>query len=296
MTQCTCKKKNGEQCTNTALPSLQFCGIHKNCKTPVEHVKKKVYKPTKRLGSGGFGEVWLLQAQDGSRLVMKKSLQHNTQEIEKQYANLERISRLDSPFFVRPILLDSQKKWFVMEYLPSMMPLDSIFRDKTPMTHTARLRLGRSLHDAITLLHTHGIVHHDIKPANIMVNPKTGDMKLIDFGMSCKTDDCKTTTVSGTLKYFSPHLLHYCHPYKDSFRVTKVFTYDDYKNYDTWAVGLILLTLTDPLYKNKILSAGKKWTDLRHFYEKEKKKFKTVLEHSNQSIQSYFNIPNALTV
>jgi serine/threonine protein kinase len=295
MERCMCQKKNGEQCTNKKRPSSQFCGIHKQCKTPVQHTNKKKYKRIRRLGSGGFGEVWLLQAQDGSRFVMKKSLGHNTQEIEKQYTNLKRVSTLHSPFFVRPVLLDSQKKWFIMEYLPAMMPLDTIFHEKTPMTQTARLHLGRSLHDAMNLLHTHGIIHHDIKPANIMVNPKTGDMKLIDFGMSCKKDDCKTTTtVSGTLKYFSPYMLHYCHPSHDSFRVTKVFTYDDYMNYDKWAVGLILLTLTDPLYRNKILSAGKTWKDLRDFYEKEKKKLNTVVHNSNTSIESFFNISDAL--
>lgn len=295
--RCACKKKDGQQCTNRALGSSPFCGIHKTCKHPFFNSQKKqqkmVYKPKERLGAGNFGQVWLLEASDGSRLVMKKSHDGNTQEIERQYQNLERVAKLNSRAFVQPVMMDPQKRWFVMEHLPSMIALDKIFKDKIPMKASARKRLGQSLYEAISLLHNHGIVHHDLKPANLMVDPSTGDMKLIDFGMSCERDACNKPYVSGTLLYFPPELLDRCQKTEKSFSVVKPFTFQEYVDYDNWATGLILLTLTDPQYKNMFLFQLKSWTELRDRYRK-KKEMKKKLREANQKIEYFFGITDAL--
>ena len=54
-----------------------------------------------------------------------------------------------------------------------------------------------------------GIAHRDVKPENIMINPKTGDIKYLDFGISCMEDDCERKNVNaGTLYFMAPELMN----------------------------------------------------------------------------------------
>lgn len=60
--------------------------------------------------------------------------------------------------------------------------------------------------DAVDFIHSEGIVHRDIKPANIIYNPTTNIFTLIDFGLSCITDQCKQLV--GTIKFISKEVLY----------------------------------------------------------------------------------------
>ena len=60
--------------------------------------------------------------------------------------------------------------------------------------------------EALAFAHAHGIVHRDVKPANIMVTPD-GGVKVMDFGIAhAVTDDSltKTAMILGTANYLSP--------------------------------------------------------------------------------------------
>ena len=71
-----------------------------------------------------------------------------------------------------------------------------------PVVLQTLARVARALAHA----HLQGVVHRDVKPANVMIDPATGAVKVTDFGIARITDACRTRTgmVLGTPSFMSP--------------------------------------------------------------------------------------------
>lgn len=71
------------------------------------------------------------------------------------------------------------------------------------------LRIGARVADALAYAHSQGVVHRDVKPANVMLHQPTGAVKVTDFGIARVTDASRTRTgmVLGTPSFMSPEHL-----------------------------------------------------------------------------------------
>src|SRR6202048_290668 len=130
-------------------------------------------------------------------------------------ATLERLAReyelkdeLDGAWAVRPLELvrDRGRIMLVLEDTRSE-PLYRLLG--APMEVSSFLRLAIAVPGALAQVHRRGLVHKDIKPANILVNRTTGEVKLTGFGIASRLPrerqaPAQPESIAGTLAYMAP--------------------------------------------------------------------------------------------
>lgn len=97
--------------------------------------------------------------------------------------------------------------YIVMEYVDGLT-LRDVVRNRGAMTPRRAVAVTADVCEALEVSHQHGIIHRDVKPANIMVS-KLGAVKVVDFGIARALADAdntvtRTGAVMGTAHYLSP--------------------------------------------------------------------------------------------
>jgi len=171
------------------------------------------YRVLRELGSGGMGVVYLAIRSDEvyRRLVALKVIRPELRAnpIKDRFLReREILARLDHPNIARIIdggATPDGLPYFVMDYIDGQ-PLDDYCRNNRA-TIEQRLNLFRQTCDAVQYLHDNDVLHRDLKPANILVT-NTGQIKLLDFGISKPGGELSSTVTTGlpilTAGYASP--------------------------------------------------------------------------------------------
>ena len=96
--------------------------------------------------------------------------------------------------------------FLIMEYVPSKSLADLYHEQNGPMDPIKLLPILIQTARGLFVAHSHGVIHRDVKPANIMVSD-SGEVKITDFGVSYSTNQEQITQdgmVVGTAQYISP--------------------------------------------------------------------------------------------
>lgn len=102
----------------------------------------------------------------------------------------------------------SGRLYIASRYVPGI-PLSARIAAEGTLSLTEALRVARDISGALEALNVHGLVHRDVKPANVMVDER-GAAALTDFGLARGTADTvltKTGAVVGTVDYLAPELI-----------------------------------------------------------------------------------------
>ena len=102
---------------------------------------------------------------------------------------------------------DRSVHYIVME-LVAGVDLAQALRDRGPLPVAEAAEIAAEIADALAAAHAAGIVHRDVKPANVMVQP-SGSIKVLDFGIARARDDAeltRATTVLGSAPYMAPEV------------------------------------------------------------------------------------------
>ncbi len=182
------------------------------------------YQITAPIGAGGMGEVWRARDTRLERDVALKVLPAEALADETARARLVREARLASKLNHPHICTihevgDADGQTYIAMELVEGQPLNARVA-AGPLPVDEVLRYGQQMADALAHAHARGVVHRDLKSANVVVTPE-GQVKVLDFGLAKRLTGDDPTEVSsvlektltapgvvvGTLAYMAPEQL-----------------------------------------------------------------------------------------
>ncbi|TDN45394.1 serine/threonine protein kinase [Curtobacterium flaccumfaciens] len=192
------------------------------------------YRVTGTLGHGGMASVYrAVDEQLGREVAVKVfrigPVDHG--ERARAEAEIQTLAGLRSPALVTlyDAALDDADgdSYLVMELVPGS-DLATRLREG-PLDPSTTARVGAQVADGLAAVHAQGIVHRDVKPANVLLESDGTHVKLADFGIALLRDAARVTgtgTVMGTAAYLAPE---------------QVTAQDISGKADVYSLGLVLL-------------------------------------------------------
>jgi serine/threonine protein kinase len=177
------------------------------------------YRVINTLGGGGMGVVY--EAEDirlGRRVALKfvsETLSKDPQAVQRFQAEARAASALNHPNICTIYEIDQVEglHFIAMELLEGQT-FDRLIGER-PFALATVIDLAIQVTDAFEAAHAKGIVHRDVKPANLFCTTR-GQAKVLDFGLAKLTSDARSDTiapteprtipgsVAGTVEYMSP--------------------------------------------------------------------------------------------
>ena len=201
-----------------------------------EFLPSKKYKILDKLGSGSFGKVFLAQNKYTKEKVAMKEIKKANKDLLSDGEikdEIDILKSLDHPDIVRIIESFNTKESYVLvtEYCEGGELYDQV---RNQLSETQIAVIFKQLLSGLAYLHSHNIVHRDLKLENILIqeiekSKTTGEdlfnIKIIDFGTARIFDNKKKPqSIVGSSYYIAPEVLNQKYG----------------KECDLWSVGVIL--------------------------------------------------------
>ncbi len=208
------------------------------------------YRPIRPLGSGGSGSVWLAREESSGRDVALKIVPRDGNAPARAEREATAAARLkhERCLRARAFARDRGHVYIVYDYVPGRTLREAMRSGE--LTDAGALEAGAQILEALAHAHEHGIVHRDVKPANVLLSDgQEVDVKLFDFGLAVMHEEETLTAVGdipGTLAYISPERL------KGKPAAPAA---------DVWAVGVLLweaLAGEHPFWGGSLLDTAKR--------------------------------------
>ena len=175
------------------------------------------YRVGARIARGGMATVYEATDLRLDRLVALKVMPHALAEDEEFAARFVRearaAARLTHPNVVAVYDQgdDAGTVFLAMEYVPGRRTLRDVLRAEAPLPPRRALALFEPVLEAIAAAHESGIVHRDVKPENVLLDPR-GRVKVTDFGLARAISSATTATATGgvlmgTVAYLAPEIV-----------------------------------------------------------------------------------------
>ncbi|EPE28956.1 Protein kinase-like (PK-like) [Glarea lozoyensis ATCC 20868] len=202
----------------------------------------------KTIGAGSMGKVKLARRPEGGEQVAVKIVprgstaeeNHNQSRADRERADHSKevrtareaaiVTLLDHPYIcaMRDVVRTTYHWYMLFEYVNGGQMLDYIISHGRLKEKQAR-KFSRQIASALDYCHRNSIVHRDLKIENILIS-KTGDIKIIDFGLSnLFAPRSHLKTFCGSLYFAAPELLQ-----------AKAYTGPEV---DVWSFGIVLYVL-----------------------------------------------------
>jgi serine/threonine protein kinase len=160
------------------------------------------YAMLDQIGAGGMGSVWRARDERSGEIVAVKVLGHHSAALLVRFVR-EQAVRVRHPHVVAPIGWAAADDLVVlaMDLVTGGSVQDLLDEHGTfPVGYAASLL--EQLLQALAAVHAARLVHRDVKPANLLLQPTEGDrphLRLGDFGVAAPIADARYTTVPGAI-------------------------------------------------------------------------------------------------
>jgi len=170
------------------------------------HLLARRYRLETVIGRGGMGVVWRARDELFDREVAVKEITwppyftdpEQQAACRRASAEARMAARINHANVIQiyDIVEEDGYPWIVMEFVPYRSLRDMV-REQGPLHPAQAARVGLGVLAALRAAHQEGIVHRDVKPANILVGPDR--VVLTDFGIACAPADSPTLTSASVL-------------------------------------------------------------------------------------------------
>jgi serine/threonine protein kinase len=167
------------------------------------------YRLRGRLGTGGMGRVYLGLSPGGRAAAIKviRSELAQDPEFRARFRREVAVARQVSGLYTAPVLdadADGPEPWLATAYVPGPSLADAVSQHG-PLPAPSVLTLAAGLAEALSAIHSAGVVHRDLKPANVLL--ADDGPRVIDFGISRAAEGSSLThtgLVVGSPGFMSP--------------------------------------------------------------------------------------------
>ncbi|MEV0469781.1 serine/threonine-protein kinase [Streptomyces prunicolor] len=177
---------------------------------PFDPVHAGPYTLLGRLGAGAMGTVYLGRSAGGRTVavkVVRPELAHDT-TFRDRFAREVRAARQVSGAFTAPVVdadTEADVPWLATTFVPSLTLLEAV-DSAGPLPEPTLRALTAGIAEALTAVHTAGLVHRDLKPANVLL--ALDGPHVIDFGTARAVDESTALTAAGrragTVSFLAP--------------------------------------------------------------------------------------------
>ncbi|GAM26234.1 hypothetical protein SAMD00019534_094090 [Acytostelium subglobosum LB1] len=169
---------------------------------------KKLYKDPDQVGKGGFGTVYFARSTKEKKMVAIKKMPHVTKrQIQQNFREASILAKCNHPNIVKLItchLDKDQNLWLIMEFMEGGTFEEAARAWRFNENNLAYI--ARELLKGLQYLHENGMVHRDLKSANIMMSVE-GKIKLIDFGLCEDVSTSSPCHMVGSPFWMAPEMI-----------------------------------------------------------------------------------------
>jgi len=185
---------------------------------------ERLYKVREVLGKGGFGTVYAgVRLRDGKNVAIKHIAKTKVTQMEMlngrkvplELKLLHTVQGLDGTIKLLDYFERPDSFVIVMERPANTKDLFDYITEKGRLDENLAKYLFKQVVDIVLACHQRGVIHRDIKDENILIDLKSGKLKLIDFGSGAFIQEGHYTEFEGTRVYSPPEWIrcnHYLGP------------------------------------------------------------------------------------